>query len=50
MILLTSGELVVLEINTLPGMTKTSFIPAELLTANLSLEQFISSMIEKYSK
>jgi D-alanine-D-alanine ligase-like ATP-grasp enzyme len=43
-----SGELVVLEINTLPGMTDTSFIPAQLRAAKLSLADFVGSMSEKY--
>lgn len=44
-----NGELVVLEINTLPGMTKMSFIPVELKVSGYSLLDFINSMIKKYS-
>lgn len=49
MILNKEGELVVLEINTIPGMTNTSFIPAELRASSYSTEAFVKSMIEKYS-
>ncbi len=35
-----------LEINTLPGMTNTSLINQELEVAGITLEQFISSLIE----
>ncbi len=43
------GELIVLEINTVPGMTKTSFIPAELKALGITLSQFVNGMIKKYS-
>lgn len=49
MILSSSGELVVLEINTIPGMTKTSFIPAQLQAFGLSLSDLVDSFLEKYS-
>jgi D-alanine-D-alanine ligase len=48
MILSEEGELVVLEINTVPGMTKTSFVPEEMRVAGYSLKDFISGMIKKY--
>lgn len=43
-----NGELVVLEINTIPGMTKTSFIPAQLQASGYTVPQFINGMLEKY--
>ena len=48
MILSSSGEIVVLEINTIPGMTKTSFIPEEMRVAGYSLKDFIEGMLKKY--
>lgn len=44
-----NGDLIVLEINTVPGMTKTSFIPAELDASGISLVSFVKGMIKKYS-
>lgn len=49
MILSGSDELVVLEINTIPGMTKTSFVPEEMRVAGYTLSQFIQGMVKKYS-
>lgn len=49
MILQADGELVVLEINTIPGMTETSFIPAQLAVSGHSVTDFIKGMLEKYS-
>lgn len=49
MILRADGELVVLEINTIPGMTETSFIPAQLAASGYSVADFIKGMLEKYS-
>lgn len=43
------GELVVLEINTAPGMTKMSFIPAQMKASPYTLAQFVIGMIKKYS-
>lgn len=40
---------IVLEINTVPGMTKTSFIPAQLQASGFSLADFIGGMLNKYS-
>lgn len=42
--------LFVLEINTLPGMTKTSFIPQQLKASGYTLERFLEGMIKKYQK
>lgn len=50
MIMKDDGELVVLEINTIPGMTKTSFIPAQLEASGYSVADFVRGMLEKYSK
>ncbi|MDD5377083.1 MAG: ATP-grasp domain-containing protein [Candidatus Gracilibacteria bacterium] len=50
MILNSRGEFVVLEVNTIPGMTGTSFIPAQLTASGYSTEIFIHSMMNKYSK
>ena len=49
MILNEQSELVVLEINTIPGMTETSFIPAQLQAAGFTLSDFVKSMVVKYS-
>ncbi len=49
MILREDGELVVLEINTIPGMTKTSFIPAQLEASGYAVADFVRGMMEKYS-
>ena len=43
-----NGELVVLEINTVPGMTKVSFIPAQMKDMGYSVTDFIKGMMEKY--
>lgn len=48
MIMKEDGELVVLEINTVPGMTKTSFIPAQLEASGYSIVDFVQGMLEKY--
>lgn len=49
MIVQDDGEIVVLEINTVPGMTRTSFIPEEMRVAGYTLSQFVVGMMEKYS-
>ncbi len=49
MILNKDGDLVVLEINTVPGMTKVSFVPAEIKAAGYTLKQFVEGMLKKYS-
>lgn len=46
MILNESGELVVLEINAVPGMTETSFLPAQLSAAGSSMEAFVRECAE----
>ncbi len=44
-----SGEIIVLEINTVPGMTKTSFVPEEMRVAGHTLSKFVEGMVKKYS-
>ena len=42
---------VLLEVNTTPGMTATSFIPQQVAAANLSMTNVLSEIIEyEYSK
>ncbi|HOV71970.1 MAG TPA: D-alanine--D-alanine ligase, partial [Dysgonamonadaceae bacterium] len=42
---------VLLEVNTTPGMTATSFIPQQVAAANLSLTDILSEIIEfEFSK
>ena len=44
--ILQGNNLFVLEINTIPGMTKTSFIPAEASVCGYSMKEFITILIE----
>lgn len=44
-----SGRLVVLEINTVPGMTKTSFVPAQMKVDGFTISEFMKGMLTKYS-
>ncbi len=44
------NRLVVLEINTMPGMTKTSFIPQQLEAKNISVPKFIDVMMKNNLK
>lgn len=44
--ILQGEELYVLEINTIPGMTKTSFIPAEAKACGYSMKELITILIE----
>ncbi len=46
MILNRKGELVVLEINTIPGMTGTSFVPAQLKATGSSLKEFVRNVVD----
>lgn len=50
MIMKDTGEIVVLEINTIPGMTKTSFIPAGLRASGYDIPTFVKGMMDKYSQ
>jgi D-alanine-D-alanine ligase len=45
-ILTESNKIYVLETNTLPGMTKTSFIPAEAEAYGLSMKELINCLLE----
>ena len=44
--ILAGDEPVLLEVNTTPGMTATSFIPQQVHTAGLSMTNVISEIIE----
>jgi D-alanine-D-alanine ligase len=44
--ILQGEDLYVLEINTIPGMTKTSFIPAEARACGYSMKELITILIE----
>ena len=44
--ILADDTLHVLEINTLPGMTETSFVPQQLASANIELSHVLTNMIE----
>lgn len=44
--ILTPSSLVLLEINTLPGMTKASFVPQQLAAAGRGLEQFLERQLQ----
>lgn len=45
MIFGTNGNIYVLETNTIPGMTETSFIPAQLRSENIKMEDFIDILL-----
>ena len=45
-VILQGKDLYVLEINTIPGMTKTSFIPAEASACGYSMKELITILIE----
>lgn len=49
MMLDENNQLIVLEINTVPGMTKVSFIPAQLQDMGYGIGDFIKGMLKKYS-
>lgn len=46
LILNAKGELVVLEINTIPGMTGTSFVPAQLRATGSDLKTFVRNVFD----
>lgn len=48
MIMKSDGTIVILEINTIPGMTRTSFIPAQLKASSYTLKEFVEGMLVKY--
>ncbi len=45
--MLGSSQLVVLEVNTLPGMTKTSLVPDAARAYGLSFESFLNQLVKK---
>ena len=45
-VILKRDELFVLEINTIPGMTKTSFIPAQAAACGYTMKELITLLIE----
>lgn len=49
-VILTSTGLVFLETNTLPGLSKASFIPQQLKAANIEFSQFIKDQLELAEK
>lgn len=49
--IISNDEPVLLEINTVPGMTKTSFIPQQVEAANLNITEVLTEIIEyEYNK
>lgn len=50
MILNRKNELVVLEINTIPGMTGTSFVPAQLKATGSDLKTFVRNVFDNSGK
>ena len=49
--IISNNEPVLLEINTVPGMTETSFIPQQVEAANLSMTDVLTDIIEhEYNK
>jgi D-alanine-D-alanine ligase len=48
MILSRDNKLYVLEINTIPGLTKVSFVPEQLKSANISIPKFIDILVTNH--
>lgn len=49
--IISNNKPVLLELNTIPGMTETSFIPQQVAAANLSMTDVLSDIIEyEYNK
>lgn len=44
-VILTNGEICFIETNTLPGLTKASFIPQQLEAAGMTVAQFVSQQL-----
>lgn len=44
------GNLFVLEINTIPGLTKVSFIPEQLKAAKITIPEFVDILVENHNK
>ena len=49
-ILASSGSITLLEVNTTPGMTPTSFIPQQVAAAGLSMTEVLTELIEETDK
>ncbi len=49
-LILTNGEIHFIETNTLPGLTKASFIPQQLEAAGLTVTQFVESQMANANK
>jgi D-alanine-D-alanine ligase len=47
MIMTGEGDFYVLEINTIPGMTKNSLLPAQLYAAGISISDFADVLLSK---
>ena len=45
-IIASDGSFTVLEVNTTPGMTATSFIPQQVAAANLNITELMTEIIE----
>jgi D-alanine-D-alanine ligase len=45
-VIMTDKEIVFLETNTLPGLTKASFIPQQLEAAGIEMSTFIKNQLE----
>jgi D-alanine-D-alanine ligase len=50
MILTSNNTLILLEVNTIPGMTKTSFIPQQLDASGIPLEQYVNMVLSQAFK
>lgn len=49
--IISNNEPVLLELNTVPGMTETSFIPQQVEAANLNMTDVLTEIIEyEYNK
>ena len=49
MILNEKGELIVLEINSIPGLTKASLVPQQLVASGYTMESFVDIMVKNHS-
>lgn len=49
MILNSKNQLVVLEINSVPGLTKASLVPQQLSASGYTLKEFIDIMVKNNS-
>ena len=46
-IIVNNNDIVFIETNTLPGLSKASFIPQQLVAAKLSMEEFVKTQIKQ---